>query len=165
MNAYDAIALLALVGYAIYRQTQVSEVRAKSRFKLALIYGIVGICVGGLNLPSWAAGVGLLAFGIALSVVIGLMRGRLTRIWQEADGRVLKQGTAVTVALFIAMIVIKFGTGVWAYFAHIDDGEGFGEIMVMVAIMIAVQAELVWRRAQALVASTGTTPRPQLAHR
>jgi hypothetical protein len=152
MSPLDAVAILALVVYAIYRQTQVSEVRGASRFKLALIYGIVGVCVGGFDPPSGAAGFGLLAFGIALSVVIGLLRGRLTRIWREADGRVLKQGTAVTLALFVGMIVVKFGAGTWAHFAHIDDGEGFGEVMVMVAIMIAVQAELVWRRAQPLLA-------------
>jgi hypothetical protein len=162
MTPLDAVAMLALIAYAIYRQTQVSEVRARSRFKLALIYGIVGVCVGGFNPPSGAAGFGLLAFGVALSVVIGLLRGRLTRIWREAEGRVLKQGTAVTVALFVGMIVIKFGTGTWAYFAHIDDGEGFGEIMVMVAIMIAVQAELVWRRAQPLLPAADASP--QLAN-
>ena len=34
MTPLDAVAILALVVYAIYRQTQVSEVRAASRFKL-----------------------------------------------------------------------------------------------------------------------------------
>jgi hypothetical protein len=162
MTPLDAAAMLALVVYAIYRQTQVSEVRAASRFKLALIYGIVGLCVGGFNPPSAAAGFGLLAFGIGLSIVIGLFRGRLTRIWRDADGRVFKQGTAVTVGLFVGMIAIKFGTGTWAHFAHIDDGEGFGEVMVMVAIMIAVQAELVWRRARPLMSADSA---PQLTNR
>jgi hypothetical protein len=153
MSPIDLIAILALVGYAVYKQTQVSEVTAKSRFKLAIIYGAVGLCVGGINPPSGVAGVALLGFGLALSVVVGLARGRLTRIWIQADGRVFKQGTALTVGLFLAMIAIKFGTGAWAQFAHVDDGEGFGEVLVMMALMIAVQAELMWRRAQALIAS------------
>jgi hypothetical protein len=74
------IAILALVGYAVYRQTRVSEVLAAGRFKLALIYGIVGLCVGGFDLPSGAAGIAMLIGGLALSVVIGPWRGQLTRL-------------------------------------------------------------------------------------
>lgn len=150
MTPTEGIAILALVGYAIYRQSQVSEVTQRGRFKLAIIYAIVGVCVGGFNLPSGAAGVGIVAGSLVLSVVIGLFRGRLTRLWVQPDGRIMQRGTAVTIGLFLALIVVKVGVGVFAGFAHIDDGEGFGEVMVMIAAMVAVQAELVWRRARQL---------------
>lgn len=150
MTPTEIIAILALVGYAIYRQTQVSEVRAAGRFKLAMIYGIVGLCVGGFNLPSGAAGLAMAAGSLLLSIVIGLWRGQLTRLWVEPNGQIMKQGTAITVGLFLGMIVVKFAMGTWAYFAHIDDGEGFGAVLIMIAVMVAVQAELVWRRAQRL---------------
>jgi hypothetical protein len=39
---------------------------------------------------------------------------------------------------------------VLAWFANINDGAGFGEVLIMIAIMIAVQAQIVYRRAQAL---------------
>jgi hypothetical protein len=48
------------------------------------------------------------------------------------------------------MVVIKFGMGVWAHFAHVSDDGGFREILVMIAVMVAFQAKLIWRRAQAL---------------
>ncbi len=156
MTPTEIVAILALVGYAVYRQTRASEVRAGGRFKLAIIYAVVGLCVGGFDLPSGAAGLAMAAASLVLSVVIGLWRGQLTRLWVEPSGQIMKQGTAVTVGLFLAMILIKFAMGTWAYFAHIDDGEGFGAVMVMIAVMVAVQAELVWRRAQRL----DTTARP-----
>jgi hypothetical protein len=55
--------------------------------------------------------------------------------------------------LFLAMVVAKFGLGTWAYFHHVSDDGGFGEILIMIAVMIAFQAELVWRRARALGAT------------
>jgi hypothetical protein len=165
VNPHEMIAILALVGYAVYRQTRVSEVLAEGRFKLALIYGIVGLCVGGFDLPSGAAGIAMLIGSLALSVVIGLWRGQLTRLWVGSDGRIMMQGTAVTVGLFLAMVVAKFGLGTWAYFAHIDDGEGLGEILVMIALMVAAQAQIVWRRAEKLPASRVHSIPPSVAAR
>ena len=150
MTPLDSIAILALVAYAVYRQTRISEVSGHSRFKLAIIYGAVGIADGGFAMPHGAAAYGLLGVSIALSVVVGLLRGRLTRVWMVEDGRILSQGTALTVALFLAMIAIKFGLGAYASLQHINDGEGFGEVLLMIAVMVAVQAELVWQRAQRL---------------
>jgi hypothetical protein len=56
------------------------------------------------------------------------------------------------------MVVAKFGLGTYAYFAHISDGGGFGEILIMIAVMVAFQAELIWRRACALGARTSSRP-------
>jgi hypothetical protein len=88
-------------------------------------------------------------------------RGRLTRVWADetsAERRVCSQGTAVTVALFLGMVVATFGLGTYAYFAHISDDGGFGEVLIMIAVMVAFQAELIWRRARALGARTSSRP-------
>jgi hypothetical protein len=156
MSLTEVLAILALVAWSAYRQTKVNEVTAGSRFKLAIIYAIVGVAVGGFDLPAGFAGVAMIVIGLALSLVVGLLRGRMTRVWAAADGRVFSQGTTVTVALFLGLIAVKFGLGTAAHFAGIDDGAGFGEVLVMIAIMIAVQAELVWRRAKTLNASPST---------
>jgi hypothetical protein len=153
MSITEIAIILAMVGYAVYKQTQVGEVRGAGRFKLAIIYAIVGICVGGFAMPHTVAAVSLLALGLALSVVVGLARGRLTRMWVE-NGKVMRQGTALTVALFLGLIVAKFGIGTYEYLAGVRDTGGFGEVMVMIAIMVAVQAELVFRRAQAMVGTS-----------
>ena len=52
MSPVEIVAIVALVCWALYKQTHVSPVTEKGRFKMALIYGIVGLCVGGFDLPS-----------------------------------------------------------------------------------------------------------------
>jgi len=156
MSPLAIVALLALTGYAIYRQSQRHEVAARGRFTMAIIYAVAGLVVGGFSQPESVAEWALLVISIALSVGVGLARGRLTRMWTEdrPDGRhVIAQGTVVTIGLFVAMVAVKFGLGTWAYFNHVSDDGGFGEILIMIAVMIAFQAELVWRRARALGAS------------
>ena len=156
MSPLSIIALLALTGYAIYRQSQRHEVAARGRFTMAIIYAVAGLVVGGFSQPESVAEWALLVISIALSVGVGLARGRLTRMWTEdrPDGRhVIAQGTVVTIGLFVAMVAVKFGLGTWAYFNHVSDDGGFGEILIMIAVMIAFQAELVWRRARALGAT------------
>lgn len=157
MNAIEIITVIALIAYAVYKQTHVAEVKAKGRFTMALIYALVGIGVGGFVAPHGAASLALLAGSILLSVVVGVARGRLTRIWTTADGHILRQGTALTVGLFLGMIAVKFAMGTYAYLAHITDSSGFAEIMVMMAIMVAVQAEMIHRRALALRDTTPVT--------
>jgi hypothetical protein len=157
MSPTEILIILAMVGYAIYKQTQVAEVKAGGRFKLAIIYAVVGIAVGGFALPHGPAAIGLLVLSLALSAVCGVARGRLTRIWVE-NGQVLRRGTAVTVGLFLGLVAVKFGIGTYEYFAGIKDA-GFGDVMLMIAIMVAAQAEIVYQRAQALVRSQESAPR------
>jgi hypothetical protein len=150
MSATEILAILALVAWSVYRQTRTSQVTAKSRFKMAIIYAIVGLSAGGFDRPSGLIGYSMIAIGLALSLAVGLARGRLTRVWADAEGRVFSQGTVVTVALFLGLVAVKFGLGVLAWFAHINDGAGFGEVLIMIAVMIAVQAQIIYRRAETL---------------
>lgn len=51
---------------------------------------------------------------VILSFVVGILRGRLTRVRVEAECRVLRQGTRVTIALFVGLIATKFALGTLA---------------------------------------------------
>lgn len=150
MSPIEIVVLVAGVGYAIYRQTRQHEVVGSTRFKLAIIYAVVGLVIGGLHPPNTGVETTLLVASIALSVVVGLLRGRLSKVWAGPDGRVYSQGTALTVSLFLGLVVVKFGLGTAAYFWGISDDGGFAEVLIMIAVMIAFQAELVWRRARVL---------------
>jgi hypothetical protein len=147
MSPTEILVILALTGYAIYKQTTVSEVKAEGRFKMAIIYAIVGLCVGGFVAPKTGLAIGAIAVSLVLSVIVGLARGHLTKVWVEADGRVMSQGTALTVSLFLGLIAAKFAIGTFEYFEQVPSG-GFGEVMLMIAVMVAFQAEIVYRRDQ-----------------
>lgn len=149
MSIHELIIIVAMVGYAVYRQTQRHEVVGDSRFKLAIIYGLIGLVVGGYHLPQNGWETLFLVVSLALSIGVGLLRGRYTRIWPEGS-RVWSQGTAFTVTLFLGMVAAKFALGTAAYFLGVSDSGGFGEILLMIALMIAFQAQLVWKRAEPL---------------
>lgn len=159
MSPLELVAILALTGYAIYKQTRKHEVVGSSRFKLAIIYIAVGLIMGGIHISTNATQIGLLLFSMLLSVVVGLLRGRYTRLWAE-DGRVFSQGTALTVGLFIGLVAVKFALGTVLYLTHIDDDGGFGEVLLMIGIMVAFQAELIWRRAKPMGARATSTDAP-----
>ena len=110
------------------------------------------VCVGGFALPHTATAAAFLVSGLVLGVVhVGVARGRLTRLWRdECDGRVYTRGTAVTIGLFLALVAVKCALGALAYVLHLDDGSGLGEVMVMIALMVGVQSQIVWTRARAL---------------
>src|ERR1700760_4407024 len=157
MSPTEIVILLALTGYAIYQQSRQHRVVGNQRFKLAIIYAIVGLVVGGMNLPKNAAAWGLLVLSIALSVGVGLLRGRKTRMWADG-GTVYSQGNLLTIGLFLGLVAAKFAIGTGAYFLHISNDGGFGEVLIMIAIMVAFQAELIWRRARALPPVTSGQP-------
>jgi hypothetical protein len=157
MSPLDLLIVLALVGYAIYRQTRRHRIEPKSRFKLAIIYAIVGVVVGGFTTPRSVGAIALIVTSLLLSLVVGAVRARYTRVWVEG-GSAFSQGTALTVSLFLGLVVAKFGLGTIAYFTHINDEGGLGEVMIMIAVMVAVQAELVWRRASRLLTAPSPVP-------
>jgi hypothetical protein len=51
VDPVELILILALVGYSIWRQTQKHEVIGNSRFKLAIIYALIGVLIGGFRPP------------------------------------------------------------------------------------------------------------------
>ncbi|HYP84145.1 hypothetical protein [Variovorax sp.] len=151
MSLTQVAVLLALSIYAIYRQSIRHPVaHGLARFKLAFIYAAVGLVVGGFYLPpdtgAWTA----LIVSLVASLVVGVLRGRGTRLWREADGQAFSQGTPWTIGLFLALVGAKFAFGAWVYLHHGHPHGGFGEVMLMIGLMVAMQAQIVWRRAQAL---------------
>jgi hypothetical protein len=160
MTIPQLLVLAALTIYAIYRQSIRHELTGRNRFKLALIYAIVGLVVGGFETPSTTQAWLIAGASLVLSLVVGIARGRLTRVWRDADGKVWTQGTWLTIALFLVLVGAKWIYGTYAYLRHepVAASGGFGEILVMIAIMIAVQAEIVHRRALPLLTAPTASP-------
>ncbi|WP_344752500.1 hypothetical protein [Gryllotalpicola koreensis] len=150
------IAIAALIGYALYRQTRTSQVTRGGRYKMAIIYGIIGVCLG-VNISHNPAALGLTAISLAASAGVGVLRAQRTRLWRDDEGRVFTRGTRTTAGLFLALIAFKVALGTFAYFVHVPYDANVGEVMVMLALMLAVQATIVWRRIERL----GWAPAPR----
>jgi hypothetical protein len=163
MTPVELVLIVVLCGYAVYRQSQRHEVIGGSRFKLAIIYVVVGLVVGGFYVPETTLEWVFFAASVAASVVVGAVRARFTRVWVDG-GHVYAKGTVVSISLFVALVAAKFALGTLAYFLDVSDDGGFGEVLIMIGIMVGIQAELVWRRAQALPAATDPSVHSQDTH-
>ncbi|MEF7614507.1 hypothetical protein V4F39_11360 [Aquincola sp. MAHUQ-54] len=150
MSITEIVILLALTGYAIYRQSVSHAVVGRTRFKLALVYAAVGLAVGGFYLPPDGRAWLVLLVGLVASLVVGLVRGRLSLLTLRPDGVVLSRGTPLTIGLFVALVASKYAWGAWEFLHHAHPHGGFGEVLLQIAAMAALQAEVVWRRALAL---------------
>jgi hypothetical protein len=153
MSTIEVLIITALVGYAVYKQTKVQLVSSGARFRLAVSYLVVGLVLGP-NLPHSLAAAALLAASIIVSVVVGCARGAFTRVWADSDGRVRSRGSLITIGLFLALIASKFVIGTVADRLGIHEAS-LGEVLVMISVSIAVQAQIVWRRAQRLTRAVG----------
>jgi len=152
MTPTEILAIVALTVYALYKQSIKHPVVGRTRFKLALIYIVVGVVVGGFYVPVDSLSWFLLAGSMLLSIVVGVARGSWSRLWREPDGQVFTQGTPLTIGLFLLLIGAKFALGTWQYMNHQPNQHGgFGEVLILIGLMVAMQAEIVWRRAQALL--------------
>jgi hypothetical protein len=161
MSTSELIIILALTGYAVFKQTRKHEITGQSRFKLAMVYVITGLVLG-VHVEHSTGAVALLAVSLLASLLIGYVRGTRSRMWRE-DGRVYSRGTVLTVGLFLGLIAFKFALGTVAYFTHVAYDSSMGEILLMIGLMVGVQAEIVWQRAQAMGATKASASTSTLA--
>lgn len=146
-------ALLGLVGLAwiLWRQTQVREVRSDRNPRVLLVLAAAGLWQVGSFLDEHAvrpAAIALLAGSLVVSAAFGLLRGRVHPVWREADGRVLRRGNALTVALWIAAVAAHLGIDVYA--RHVDSaaaGLATASLVLYLVVSLGVQALVVRERA------------------
>jgi hypothetical protein len=100
-----AAVILILIG----RQFLPQQVRA-GKFWIAPVVMIgYGLYLFLQSPPSSALDLALIAGNVAIAAVLGFARGWTVRVWQNAQGIVMRQGTVLTVALWIVSFALKFG--------------------------------------------------------
>jgi hypothetical protein len=164
MNASTAANVL-LIGAAVIwvLARQVQRARIKPRLLLAAPLILAYFGIRGLPASTWRvpADLGLLALSAALSVGLGIWRGRTIRVWHEADGTWWRQGSMRTLALWGALIVARgLLYGLDAALGH-REASGLGAILLSLAFSFAAQNAVTATRmnaAQPLAASRPTEP-------
>jgi hypothetical protein len=69
-----------------------------------VIYAIICITVG-FHFPRNGVTLALIVVSVLASAVVGVLRARYTRLWQESD-RIYSQGTRLTIGLFIGCAAV-----------------------------------------------------------
>lgn len=143
----------------LLRQLRIRPVPRVFRTTLPLVVGVVGlfevVAYAGdhhVSGGTWAWVLGALAIG---AVGVGALRGLSMRVWKSHQW-VVRQGTPVTMALWLASLLV--------HFAADDNGGARGfegaTFLLYLGVTLAVQAYVVHLRATAL---EGPRPRGRTA--
>jgi hypothetical protein len=111
MGSEGIVIALAVVAWLLWRQLQVRELRRDRGMLLPLILivaGVAEIVTYSHEHPLHTVGYALLAVSIVVAAIFGAIRASTVRLW-IADGKLLRQGTYVTCALWIVAIAIHIG--------------------------------------------------------
>ncbi|NHC13979.1 hypothetical protein [Motilibacter deserti] len=146
MLALELAVALPLLALSLRRQTRRTRFSRAGRFRSALCYAGAGLVIGGFRPPEGEVATALLLPGLAASVVVGVARGLLTEVEVDADGQAWARGTRVTAGLFLGLIGFKVALGTAAYALDRSGSSGLGETLAVVAVLLALQAQVVHLR-------------------
>jgi hypothetical protein len=141
--------IVALLAFAVMRQLKtrpVADLRSDLRVPIAL--AVIGL----LTASNWALGadahVPLLVVSFAFSIIMGVLRGALMPVWQDETGAWWRKGNAVTLALWVLLVVGKIGLGVAA---GATGPPQFGEIAIFLGLSLGTQTLVAYQRAARVV--------------
>ena len=148
----DVLLIAAAVVWILARQVQVAPVKLRLLWLTPLLLAFFGI--RSLPASTWhvTADLALLAISAAVSIGLGVWRGQTIRVWRDADGTWWRQGSALTLVLWGALIVARgliYGAGVAV--GH-REATNLGAILVVLALSFAAQ--------NAVTALRMTAPQP-----
>lgn len=111
----EIVLILAAVGYLLFRRVLGEPAQAKRMLMLPAVLSVIGLSDVSGQAVSGQAETSLsslsllfLAATAAISVILGVLRGASVRI-SRRDGVAFVRYTAVTVALWVVNLAIKFG--------------------------------------------------------
>lgn len=154
-----AVALdVVIVALLLYRQRMVRRVWPRLSLRLAGVLGVIGLVellgyTGSHHLSGEVIGVLALSFVVG-AVALGALRAATVRIWRSG-GAVLRQGTWLTIALWLLSLALHYGAEGWIDALHGPGGIVSASLLLWLGVTYGVQNAVVHRRAESLLAAGG----------
>jgi hypothetical protein len=156
--SYFSYALGALIlVLVLLRQVRVRPVRRVFQPRLPLVIGVIGLFemlsyAGNHHVSSdaWSWVLGTLVVG---GLGLGVLRGLSVRVW-TGNGWVLRQGNAITMALWLVSLLVHFVGDTGQSHAGAAGLEG-ASFLLYLGVTLCVQNYVVYRRALPLWAELG----------
>lgn len=143
MTFSNLVVALAVLAFLLVRQLQPRAVREDRSWTGVAIIAVLGVYqvaqfADRHTVPASAWGV--IVLGLATGVGFGLLRANLMHLWRGEDGVLMRQGTAVTAALWLIGAAVHVGLDVVidrvAPSAH---GLGWASLTAYLAVSFATQ--------------------------
>jgi hypothetical protein len=159
MSAFSVFIGAVLLVLVLLRQVAVRPVPRVLRLGLPVFIAVIGLFelvgytnghhhIGG---SAWAWVLGTLLIG---ALGLGVVRGLTVRIW-TAGNWVLRQGTAVTMVLWLVSLAVHFAGDAFGAQAHDGSGLVAASFLLYLGLTLGAQTAMVHRRAQPLWAQVG----------
>jgi hypothetical protein len=150
---------VVVLAWILYRQRSVRRVPLRFGAQLPVLIAVFGVIqfvdftdthnvrlsVLGVTLASVAIGGGLL----------GALRAYTVRLYGGPGGRVLRQGTWLTMGLWLVSIALHFGAFSLVHALHGSTGIASASLLLYLAVSVGVQNNVVRHRARRLVQEGG----------
>src|ERR1700744_2474378 len=158
MGSESILIGLAVLAWLLWRQLQVRELRHDRGYLLPLVLcaaGVAEIVQYDHDHPLAGAGIALLALSIVVAAAFAVARATTVRVWLH-DGRLLRQGTALTIVLWLVAITVHLG-GDHLIAPHDADRLGSVSLLLYLGVSLGVQRFALGERARRLL-TTGAWP-------
>ncbi len=145
--------------WVLLRQVAVRPVPRVIRLQAPVIIGVIGL----FELTSYAndhhhiagsAWVWVLGTMVVGAIGLGFVRGLTVKIW-TAGNWVLRQGTPLTMALWLLSLAVHFAGDFFGSHAHDGSGLESASFLLYLALTLGVQTAVVHRRAEPMWAQLG----------
>jgi len=157
MSSFSYVLGTLVLVFVLLRQVRVRPVRRVFAPRLPLVLGVIGfftmVSYAGGHHVSSSAWLWVLGSMLVGALGLGALRGLSMRVW-PSNGWVVRQGNAVTMALWLVSILVHFVAGAGGNHAGAVGLEG-ASFLLYLGLTLAVQSYVVHRRALPLWAQLG----------
>ncbi len=154
--AFTVVLDVVVVVWVLYRQIQVRRVRAQVNLRLSAVLAVVGLIelisfAGHHHLSAKVVGVLVLSMLVGAGG-FGAIRAATVHLWRDENG-VFRQGTWLTMALWIISLALHFAADWWIDAWKGPSGLASVSLLLYIGITYGVQNAVVHTRAKKLLAA------------
>lgn len=149
-----AIAIdVLVVAWVLYRQVKVRRVWPRLTLRLPVVLAVIGIVelltyTASRHVSGTVAGILTLSFVVG-AIGLGALRAATVRIWRT-EGAVLRQGTWLTIVLWLVSLGLHYGAEGWIDALHGPGGIVSASLLLWLGVTYGVQNAVVHWRAERL---------------
>jgi hypothetical protein len=150
---------IAVLAWILYRQRAVRRVPLRFGAQLPVLIAVFGIIqmvdytdTHDVSATVLATVLGSVAVGAG---AFGVLRGYTVRLFNGTKGRVLRQGTWLTMLLWLVSVAVHFASFTLVHALHGPTGVASSSLLLYLAVSVGVQNSVVRRRARRWVQEGG----------
>ncbi|MFC5909083.1 DUF1453 domain-containing protein [Streptacidiphilus monticola] len=155
-SAASTLLVIAAVVLVLARQLTARRVGDDWRkaFVLPVVLAAVALEDGHLIDPAHRPlAVGFLVVGLILEAALGAVWGLTTRLWRDESGALWAKGTLLSLLAWIGMVVVR--AGLYGAGHALGLAQGQGDLLLALAVLVAVRGVVLRLRAQAVAPAYG----------